>query len=213
VAIESFACVSNADLIERCRLRDQLALEEFVRRYQSLVYRVCLRWLRHHHDAEDVAQETFRRATTAMDRCDPARPVEPWLVAIAGNRCRTFLSRQRNRPALLDLAGISVADPSPAVDHASSDADEIARAIASLPSDSRRAFELVHQQGMSYHQVAELMGHPQGTIKTWVHRARLTLIEDLRRREVLLMPPSTELAPTESTTTQSETPAKTENSR
>ncbi len=177
----SNASRSNAALVNRYRQRDESAFTEIFERHRHLVYRVCLRYVGHHHDAEDITQETFRRAALAMPGVDSQRPLEPWLVTIAANRCRSFLSRkQRDRHAnSLD----EVSSPSGA-EHDSarrlSLSEQLDCALDRLPVDQRRAFELVHQKELSYPEAARVMGRPLGTVKTWVRRAKRDMQVTLR---------------------------------
>jgi RNA polymerase sigma factor (sigma-70 family) len=170
--------LSNAALVAQFRQQDPNAFAELFRRHRNLVYAVCFGRLRHHHDAEDLTQETFRRLAASIDRWDPRRPLEPWLVRIAGNRCRTFLSRQRREITGADW-NETVAVTPPVADQTVV-SDEIEIAIRSLPIAMQTAFLRIHRDGWSYEQASEHLGHPIGTIKTWVHRARLRLIDQLR---------------------------------
>ncbi|MCC9640673.1 RNA polymerase sigma factor [Rhodopirellula sp. JC740] len=157
------------------------AFAELFRRHREMVYRVCVRWLGHHQDAEDVTQETFRRVAASIQSWDRTRPIEPWLATIAGNRCRSFLAKQRGRPrvALINESHASIADEQTTAAGVVAE-QSLQEAMNALPPTSRQAFELVHLDGMSYEQASRWMGHPPGTIKTWVHRARLQVIERLR---------------------------------
>ncbi len=173
LAVFPGASRSNAALVNGFRRRDDSAFTELFERHRNMVYRICLRYVGHHHDAEDITQETFRRAALAMSSVDSQRPIEPWLVAIAANRCRSFLSRhQRERHAS------SLEDISPqcgAMDDSQRRvvlSEQIDQALDRLPADQRRAFELVHQRELSYPEAADLMGQPLGTVKTWVRRAK-----------------------------------------
>ena len=58
----------------------------------------------------------------------------------------------------------------------------LALALAAIRPDYRTAFVLFHEQGQSYEAIAGVLGRPVGTIKTWLHRARLELLDALRRR-------------------------------
>ncbi len=175
---------SNAVLAEQFRQHDETAFAKLVRRHQQLVFRVCLKILDHRQDAEDVTQETFSRMARYLDRWDSRRPLEPWLVAIAGNRCRTFLARRRIHQPLNCVV-------EPTSDHtgeqlaADSLREEVYLALDSLPVNQRRAFELFHERALNYAEIAAEMNCPVGTVKTWVHRARGKLIEQLRNREVV----------------------------
>ena len=133
---------------------------------------------------EDVTQETFSRVARYVHRWDSRRPLEPWLVAIAGNRCRSYLARKRNHRSLT-----SAIEPASNEAAARRDADtlkeELNLALAQIPECQRRAFELFHERSLSYAQIAEQLDCPIGTAKTWVHRARGSVIDQLRRREVV----------------------------
>jgi|GEM_PF-6344995 len=100
----SLAMLSNEALADAYLGRDarmDSAFTELFRRHRDLVYRVCVRWLGHHQDAEDLTQETFRRVAASIQSWDRSRPIEPWLTTIAGNRCRSFLAKQRSKPGWL----------------------------------------------------------------------------------------------------------------
>ena len=181
--------LSNAVLAERVRRNDPNAFTQLFGRYHSLVFSVCLNLLGHRQDAEDATQETFSRVARYIHRWDPNRPLEPWLIAIAGNRCRTQLSRRKPVQPLSNAH--DALDDRYAVDawsrSSSADAlrEELALAMRCLPPKHRRAFELFHEKSLSYAQIAEQMNCPVGTVKTWVHRARGQLIEALVGRGVV----------------------------
>src|SRR3954468_21863612 len=86
-------------LIRRCLTGDQGACLALVERFQGQVFGLCYRMLGQRQDAEDAAQETFVRVLKNLHRWDQAREFQPWLLAIAGNRCRTALAARRRRPA------------------------------------------------------------------------------------------------------------------
>jgi RNA polymerase sigma-70 factor (ECF subfamily) len=171
-------------LVRRYLNNDTGAFSQLVTRYQDIVYRLCYSMLRHREDAEDATQETFTRVAKHLGHWDSKRPIEPWLLTIAGNRCRTLLSRRRRLLPLLD--GVE-----PITDACEQDrkadllAEEVEMALSELRDDHRRAFLLFHRRQLSYAEIAEELDCPVGTVKTWVHRARQMLIEQLRAREVL----------------------------
>jgi RNA polymerase sigma-70 factor (ECF subfamily) len=171
-------------VIGRCSSGDSGAATELVRRFQSQVYGLCYRMLGCRHDAEDVTQESFIRALKSLAHYDRRREFLPWLLAIAGNRCRTLLARRKRRPVEAALPE-NVADNSPDWQSARNLAEEVRLALAELRPEYRQAFLLFHQHELSYSEIAQTMGAPVGTIKTWVHRGRREMIEFLRRRGVL----------------------------
>lgn len=173
--------------------RDDLALAALVEQHHSFVFRICLKFLRHQHDAEDATQETFSRFVKYVDRWDRRRPIRPWLATIAGNRCRTLLAKQRSTQLIAHQSLSDVQEPVQN-GHAEVDAskqlhEEVAVALSKLPAMQKVAFEMFHQRGLSYQQISSELDCPLGTVKTWVHRARQQLIDRLREREAITTAP------------------------
>ena len=124
-----------------------------------------------HMRAEDVAQETFSRFAKHVDQWDVRRPLEPWLVAIAGNRSKTFLARRRAHQSLSGVLEPST-DDTTAVRKADGLREELALALAVVPHHKRLAFELFHEHGMSYLQISAELNCPVGTVRSRIFRAR-----------------------------------------
>lgn len=173
-----------SEIVRRCLAGQQDATRELVVRFEKRVYSLCLRMLGQHQDAEDVTQETFHRAIRSLHRWDSTRDFEPWLFAIAGNRCRTALSRRSRRPNNVPLVeGEALGDNA---DTGHDDLlEEIRLAMRGMREEYRRAFELFHEAELSYEEIAAALDRPLGTIKTWVHRARRELVERLKKRQVI----------------------------
>ncbi|MEX0715764.1 MAG: RNA polymerase sigma factor [Planctomycetaceae bacterium] len=170
-------------LVRRCLAGDEAALRLFVERFQGPVFGLCCRMLRHRQDAEDTSQEVFLRAFRGLSCWQPGRPLKPWLMMIAANRCRTAIRRRMSRPsaaALLD-------DPpsGPPWDASTDLGEELERALGRLREDHRQCFVLFHQGELSCARIGRIMGHPAGTIKTWLHRARRELADQLQRRGIV----------------------------
>ena len=170
-------------LVDALRAGDQAAPALLIDRFQGVVFGVCLRMLGHRQDAEDVAQETFLRALRAIEGFDRERPLRPWLLGIAANRCRTALGRRSRRPLPIEPPD-DQADHRPGLADPDDLAGELDRALERLRPDHRLVFTLYHEQGLPYEEIARAIGRPIGTVKTWIHRARAALAEDLGRRGV-----------------------------
>lgn len=173
----------DLQLVRRCLAGEALALRDFVQRFQGVVFGVCLRMLGHQQDAEDVAQETLLRAVRHLRHWDGARPLIPWVLTIAVNRCRTHLSRSKKIARPSEVPDEAVAKPQ-RVD-AGDLGEELQRALGTLREEYRTCFILFHQQELSLQEVAEILDCPVGTVKTWLHRARKELAEWLRQRGVV----------------------------
>ena len=139
-----------------------------------------MRLLGHRHDAEDVTQEVFLRIFRSLHRWDESRPLKPWIMGITVNRCRTWLTQRSRRPELVDYLQDTV--PAPLADDAAELLHEIQAAVGALRPEYRTVFVLFHEQGQPYEDIAAALERPVGTIKTWLHRARLEVLERLRQR-------------------------------
>ena len=174
----------DAQLVRDCLAGDESALRMFVDRFQNLVFGICLRMLGHRQDAEDVSQEVFLRAFRSLHQWDFVRPLQPWLLTIAANRCRTQLTTRIHKVQPLPPAELP-ANP----DRNHSDlAEEIDRALAELREEYRLCFILYHANELTLAEISQIVGSPEGTIKTWLFRARRELAELLRQRGVAPLP-------------------------
>jgi RNA polymerase sigma-70 factor (ECF subfamily) len=172
-------------LVEALRSGDLQAPRLLIERYQAVVFGLCYRMMNHQQDAEDVAQEAFVRALRAMGGFDAARPIRPWLLEIAANRCRTALARRaRARMQTLNETAEQVSDPRAGPVDPDDLAGELERALNGLRPEYRLVFVLFHEQNLSYEEIARAVARPIGTVKTWLHRARAQLAEDLGRHGV-----------------------------
>lgn len=170
----------EAALVGRCLRGDADAIQALVDRFQAEVYGLCVKLLSNRHDAEDVCQEVFLRIFRSLRRWDSTRPLKPWIMSIAINRCRTWMSQRSRRPELVDY----LQDTAP--DRPADDSQELVReieaALGDLREEYRTVFVLFHEQGQPYEDIADVLDRPVGTIKTWLHRARLEVLDRLRRR-------------------------------
>ncbi|MFO0953288.1 MAG: RNA polymerase sigma factor [Isosphaeraceae bacterium] len=170
-------------LVEALTAGDPRAPRWLVERFQADVFALCYRMMNHRQDAEDVAQETFLRALRGISGFDASRPVRPWLLGIAANRCRTALSKRGRRPAPADSVEECV-DPRPQRPDPDDLAAELARALERLRPEYRAVFTLFHERNLPYEEIARAIERPVGTVKTWLHRARAELAGHLSRRDV-----------------------------
>ena len=169
-------------LVERCLAGQPQAIEELVRRYHKLVFGLCLRMVGNRHDAEDLTQETFLRVFRHLRSWDPRRPFRPWLLAIAGNRCRSFLAQRRHQQ---EVPAVDWEPPPCSPNPVDELHEEVLLGLRELRPQFRQAFLLFYEQELSYAEIAQVMDVPVGTIKTWIHRARRELVRFLRSRGTL----------------------------
>ena len=167
-------------LVQRCLAGDPASIRQLIARHESDVFGLCMRILTHRHDAEDVTQETFVRVFRSLRRWDQTRPLRPWILRIAFNRCRTWISQRARRPELVDYLHETAGKETP--EDAGELAGEIQISLSTLRPEFRSVFVMFHEQGLSYEEIARVHERPVGTIKTWLHRTRMEVLDYLRKR-------------------------------
>jgi RNA polymerase sigma-70 factor (ECF subfamily) len=166
--------ISSDDAALAGRLAADLdgSFEALVSAHAGRLFSIALRMIGDRSDAEEAAQDAFVRAYRALAGYDPDRiraiRLRPWLATIVLNvsRNRTRVRRVRT----VELAFEPAAEP--AVDPLARRDEKAAWAslLATLPPAQRAAIVLRHVDGMSYAQMAEALGRPEGTLKAQVHR-------------------------------------------
>jgi RNA polymerase sigma-70 factor (ECF subfamily) len=101
-------------------------------------------------------------------------------MGITVNRCRTWMSQRAKRPELIEYLDDTAATPAP--DDAAELTREIHAALATLRIEYKSAFVMFHERNLPYEDIAAALKRPVGTIKTWLHRARLEVLERLKKR-------------------------------
>jgi RNA polymerase sigma factor (sigma-70 family) len=168
------------DLVRRCLKGRADAMRELVERFHPEVFALSVRLLGHRHDAEDVVQEVFLRIFRSLTRWDATRPLRPWVLGITVNRCRTWMSRRKRVPEPVEyLQDVPSRPPDAPSDELTT---AIRDAVGELRGEYREVFVLFHEHGRSYEEISEVVDRPVGTVKTWLHRARLQVLTELRRR-------------------------------
>ena len=175
-------------LARRARRGDRRALAALYERYRARVFGFLVRAMRDRADAEDVFQEVWMKVTQGLQGFDPDRGTfRAWLFRIAANAAVDRRRRDGVRemdeldaPAesvetrRVDLLVADGADPE-RVSAAREARMELDRHLATLDPRQRAAVLLRHQQGLSYTELARVMGVAEGTAKTLVHRGVVVL--------------------------------------
>jgi RNA polymerase sigma-70 factor (ECF subfamily) len=167
-------------LVANATTGDRDAFDALVRSRIDTVYRTSLAILGNQGDAADAVQETFVSAWCHRASLRDPESFDAWLGRINLNACRGQL-RRRGRTAvkeirLLDPAGATEpASPDRPLDDRAADADAFNRAFARLSVDDRSVLVLHHLQERPVAEIAAVLGAPEGTIKSRLHRARAAL--------------------------------------
>jgi len=180
--------------VRRLQRREEAAFVELVRTYQHRIYALVLRMLGDREEARDVAQEVFVTVFRRIDGFRGDASLSTWLYRVAVNHCKNrikYLGRRgAGRTRALDDVGEGVlanapgTSPPPRPDQEAS-ARQVAgllqRELDTMEEDHRVLLLLRDIEGLSYAEIAEVTGHPIGTVKSRLHRGRLQLKRALER--------------------------------
>jgi RNA polymerase sigma-70 factor (ECF subfamily) len=160
----------EAEFVARARQGDPSAFEEIVRRHQTRVYNLAYRMLRHREEAEDVTQEAFLKAFTALPALREPGALGAWLERITATLCLGRLRSPRRRE-------VTTGNPTP--QEVDTETEELSRAVreavAQLPAHYRLAIVCFYLEGRSYEEAARVAGVGVRTLKTRLYRARVQL--------------------------------------
>jgi RNA polymerase sigma-70 factor (ECF subfamily) len=179
---------SDAQLVTMIARYSEVALAEVYRRHGGAVFGLACRVLSNRSDAEDVTQEVFLRLWNHPERFDSAR-----------GSLRSFLLTQSHARAVDTIRSLNAARRRETNDarrtvrsgydlaHEAWDvvlAEEVLRALRELPVDERCAIQLAYFEGHTYVQVAEILGEPEGTIKSRIRAGMRRMRGELNRAGV-----------------------------
>jgi RNA polymerase sigma-70 factor (ECF subfamily) len=175
----------SALLVSRSREGCHEAYAELIDRHRDRIFRFCLGWTGNPEDAEELCQDVFVRAYSALPRYQGERHFSAWLFRIARNRChdhrrsRSQRNLSRNRP----LESSHVEEPfapGPRPDENAADSEELLKlreAIAALPERLREVIVLCGIEGLSQGECATLLGCSCRAVEGRLYRARQELAE------------------------------------
>lgn len=180
----------DAGLVARAQQGDRDAFGSLAERYQGRVYNLCLRLTGSAEDAADLAQEALFKAWRNLSSFHGESAFSTWLYRLGHNLCVDFLRRESRRRTAGSVSlddeesnGANlIADPAPTPQAALENAElaaALARGLALLSEEHRQALAL-RQAGMSYAEIARTTGVEEGTVKSRIARARMSLRNFLR---------------------------------
>ncbi|MBC6611515.1 sigma-70 family RNA polymerase sigma factor [Hymenobacter sp. NBH84] len=166
--------MTDADLIAACRQGNSRAQKLLYERFAGLMLSVCLRYLRHREDAEEVMIGGFVKVFRALDQYRHEGSFEGWIRRIMVNEALGQL--RRKEPLHLAIDDVpSTAAVTPATADTQLQADDMLALLAELPAGYRTVFNLYALEGYSHPEIAELLGISEGTSKSQLSKARAML--------------------------------------
>ncbi|HJP57888.1 MAG TPA: sigma-70 family RNA polymerase sigma factor [Gemmatimonadales bacterium] len=181
------AGATDQEVVALARHGQEAAYRELVRRYERPVFSLVYRMVRDRELAEDLAQETFVKALNAIESYRPEFKFSSWIFKIANNAAIDHLRRREldtlsldgsphaETPEAIEATALQIGDrQETALEEVEARelGGEIETAIARLRPEYRSCILLRHVDGRAYEEIAEILGLPLGTVKTYIHRAR-----------------------------------------
>jgi RNA polymerase sigma-70 factor (ECF subfamily) len=168
--------LSDGEIIEAVRRGDRNAYRLIVDRYKRQAYGMALGLLGNPQDALDVSQAAFIKAYRNLKHFDTRRSFFPWFYRIQRNLCLDHIRRIRRRREVPLTEALEFIDDS--VDYETR--QSLRRAIDGLSADHREIIVLHYFEGLSYKEIAALLGKPMGTVMSALHSARKQLRKALK---------------------------------
>jgi RNA polymerase sigma factor (sigma-70 family) len=177
----------EADLVKHARRGDLKSYDELVKRYQERIYATIYHMTSNHEDANDLAQESFIKAFSALKSFKGGSSFYTWLYRIAVNKTINFLKQRRNKHhiSLNDLDFNAEHDPdlvaliSDKTPHRDVNLSELQKklneALLKLSEPHRMVVVLHDVQGVSHEEIAEIVGCNIGTVRSRLFYARQQL--------------------------------------
>jgi RNA polymerase sigma-70 factor, ECF subfamily len=175
-------------LIEQCLAGDQLAWEQVVRQNWRKVFNVAYKFVGKHDEAEDLTQDIFLKIFKALNTFDRRANFQTWIISISRNLCIDhYRSVRKERQTIardVDSTELQPATsergPYAQAEHQDLKA-QLRQALDTLPITLRTAVVLRDLQELSYQEIADRLGLPEGTVKSRINRGRIELAHQLKR--------------------------------
>ena len=177
---------SDAELARDARAGSEAAYRELVARYATAAVNFTQRFVRDRALAEDLAQEGFLRVYQRLHTYDSERKFSSWFFQVLRNVTIDYLRVNRVATASLDelqqegrhAAAVDRDGPSPEELAGRGElVSAMTAALSRIRPEYREVVVLRYQEGLTQPEIAEVLGIPAGTVKTYLHRARKELAQ------------------------------------
>lgn len=169
-------------------------IDILLREHINGLYSLALRMTRNQLDAEDLVQDTALKAYRFFHKFEPGSNFKAWIYRILTNNFINIYRKNKKKPERVDIDKVDfklgekksgywerLNDRSNGYDYEDLFDDEINAAIDNLPDEYRIVVLLSDVEGFSYKEIAEIIGHPMGTVMSRLHRGRKMLQRSLLR--------------------------------
>ncbi len=184
---------TDEELVARSASGDADSFNQLIARWERPIYALAYRVIGREEDARDVCQETFLRAFRGIAAFKGQAKFSSWLYRIALNLCRDWIRRERRTPVVQAPEGVDLTElvaergPAESVEDLVSRRDMsrlVAKAMRALSEEQRTAVVLKEYQGLTFQEIADLLGCPLSTVKTRLYQGLTLLRRELHQAGV-----------------------------
>jgi RNA polymerase sigma-70 factor (ECF subfamily) len=182
--------VNHRDVIEACQRGDDEAFRVLFETHKDRVYSIALRYAGDPAVAMDIAQDTFLKLLSSIQQFRGDASFESWLYRLVVNSCLDYHRKRRRFLPLLDEALDVFRAPRESALHdllREEQTERVQQVVAQLPEEQRMVVVLRYTEGLSYEEIADLLGCRRGTVASRLNRAHKALerrLSHLRQRKV-----------------------------
>ncbi len=163
--------VVDINAVRQARLGDK---DSFAKVYQQIaedLYRVALYSLGNSHDAQDVVSETFIEAYKGIGKLRDENSFKPWIMRILSIRCKRKIGQYISGRNQLDIDDfLDLSEEGEGVEAQSTQKIALLHALETLNAQERQIVALAVVQGYTVRETAQILGAPQGTVSSKLHR-------------------------------------------
>lgn len=170
--------VDQAQLINASLAGDRDAMQKIYEHCSERVYALMVRIVGR-QDADDLTQQVFLQMFRKLDQFGGGSKLQTWLYRLATNEALQHLRREKRHTAQPLVAEPSATDPNPLMESEKSQILELA--LTRIEPELRAILSLKEEQNLSYREIAESIGIPEGTVGSRLNRARKELRDELEK--------------------------------
>jgi len=176
----------ETELVALLKQKDRLAFKAMVETWQGMVYNTALGILQNEEDAEDVTQEVFIKVFEAVSSFKGESKFSTWLYRITVSKAMDHIRKKKRKKRFAFIQGLYGKNDEPLIDppdffHPGISAENkenaavLFKAMEQLPPNQKSAFVLNKVEGLSYHEIAEVMKISESAVDALLHRAKTNL--------------------------------------
>ncbi len=192
--IKSMDGISDNDIIKNILNGNKEQFGILQKRYKRIIGNLIKKMIRDEDDVDDLIQDTFIKAYSALPSFQFSYSFSSWIYRIASNTCIDFIRKKKFNFVFIDehtgdddnpVYEIKDSNYQPDLEYNNKEKNDLLKkAINSLPENYRKIIKLRHEEELEYQEISDKLNLPLGTVKVHLFRARKQLYDSLKNQEI-----------------------------